>query len=182
MSGSIGSIAVVWTMTACGAPELTGVAQASPCAELAAECLHCTLPGPKEACSAAIASGSDVQCTVALGDSQVIADCTADGGPDAGDAAPLPACAAGATPDAGCSCAPPDPCAPTCDPGGCLIQCLPGATCQGSCSGGGCTFDCKGGSTCANACAGGGCTFQCEENAVCSDTCGADPASACIGP
>jgi hypothetical protein len=172
------------TLAACDTPAATPDTQPSPCTELAAACPHCMQAGPRETCDTAVASGSDVQCAVALDDSQVKADCPVDGGTDTADAPPLPACGAGnASADAGCSCAPPGPCAPTCDGGDCRIECLPGATCQASCGGGGCTFDCKGGSMCANGCAGGGCTFQCEENAVCADTCGDDAGGApCIGP
>lgn len=174
-----------------------------PCAQLASECDACTGTGPKETCQTAVASGDAVQCTVALDDPGVRADCAAsdggtDGSPSDGpaDGASLPACASQATAGVACSCtgdcAPScqggscdetclagSTCSPTCAGGRCVVQCAAGATCEGSCAGGGCVFHCAGGSTCANSCTGGGCTFQCEVNAICNDTCAG---GGCIGP
>jgi hypothetical protein len=169
---------------ACSTPLATPEPTIGPCAQLQPECARCDAPGPKETCTTAVASGDDVQCTVALDDPGVVASCSApDAGAEGGEAAaPPPPCGAQATADAGCSCAAPGPCSPSCEAGDCYVQCLSGATCQASCAGGGCTFDCKAGSTCANSCAGGECTFQCELDAVCSDTCNADAGDPCIGP
>jgi hypothetical protein len=172
-----------------------------PCAVLGTECPYCTQPAAVQTCQNAVATGDDVQCTVALDDSQVIADCVVpDGGGDAtldGDAS-LPACDPTVTSDdAGCACAEPcattcpgghcqitcpagATCAPTCDGGYCDIVCLDGATCEASCAGGNCVLDCKAGSTCASSCSGGYCSFQCEDGAVCNDTCATN--QTCTGP
>ncbi|HEY3819735.1 MAG TPA: hypothetical protein VGL81_21350 [Polyangiaceae bacterium] len=156
-----------------------------PCAILSTECPYCTLPGPKETCENAVATSDDVQCTVALDDQDVVANCVAsDGGSDGGvdapaDAPPLPLCdAAQVLPDAACSCV--APCVVTCPAGGCTIDCPKGATCLGSCSGGSCVFGCPAGSTCTDSCEGGGCAFQCQNDSVCNDTCATTPP--CTGP
>jgi hypothetical protein len=157
-----------------------------PCAVLSTECPYCTQPGPQETCQNAVATSDDVQCTIALDDSDVIADCVVpDGGGEASspeaavDAPPLPVCdAAVVEPDAGCSCVP--PCVTECPAGGCTISCPAKATCEGSCSGGNCIFKCAAGATCTDSCSGGGCTFQCEDQSVCNDTCATTPA--CVGP
>jgi hypothetical protein len=166
-----------------------------PCAVLGTECHYCTDPVAKEACENALATSDDIQCTVALSDSNVAADCVVpDGGGDAeidGAGGALLACdPTVAQPDAGCSCE--EPCAtscpaggcditcpagdagavctPSCDGGRCEIHCLPGATCEASCAGGFCVWDCQAGSTCASSCAGGGCVQQCADDSVCNNT------------
>ena len=167
-----GTVAAV--MAACAEPPPDNTPD--PCAVLGTECPYCTQPGPKGTCENALATSDDVQCTVALDDPDVIADCVVpDGGTDASlggstDASALPACdAAEVAPDAGCACVP--PCETTCPGGGCTIGCPGGHTCEGSCSGGNCVFQCGAGATCTDSCDGGGCTFQCADNAVCNDTC-----------
>lgn len=174
------AVAVVW---ACASPPPDNTPD--PCAVLSTECPYCTQPGPKGTCENALATSDDIQCTVALDDSEVIADCVVpdgggDGAPEATtDAPPLPVCdAAQAAPDAGCSCVP--PCVTTCPVGGCQIVCPGGATCQASCSGGACVFQCAAGSTCTDSCEGGGCSFECATNSVCNDTCASTPP--CVGP
>ena len=127
-------VALAW---ACASPPPDNTPD--PCAVLTAECPYCTDPTAKETCENAIATADDVQCTVALDDTDVIATCVVpDGGSDAPfvsttDAPPLPACdAAQVLPDAGCTCTP--PCATTCPGGGCEIDCPPDAACLGSCN------------------------------------------------
>jgi hypothetical protein len=202
--GSVAALAVLAAAWACSS-EPPPDNSPDPCAVLATECPYCTQPGPKETCENAVALSDDIQCTVALDDSQVIADCVVtDGGGDAepdGEGGALPACDPSvASPDAGCSCAEPcattcpaggcditcapgpsgAPCSPTCEGGHCTIRCLAGATCEASCAGGYCVWLCEGNSTCSSSCAGGGCTSQCEDNAVCSDTpCPPSPSPAC---
>ena len=171
-------------MAACS-PIVAPETAPDPCALLSTECSHCADPGPKQTCQTAVASGDPVQCTVALDDSNVMADCVVpDGGGDAtletsSDAPPLAACdAAQVSPDAGCACVP--PCTTTCASGGCEIACPAGATCKASCAGGNCVFQCATGATCTDSCEGGGCTFQCSTGAVCNDTCATTPP--CVGP
>jgi hypothetical protein len=175
-----------------------------PCAVLSTECPYCSQPGPKETCTNAAVTGDDVQCTVALDDPGVVADCVVpDGGGDAtleggAEASMLPMCnTTQALPEAGCSCAPPCAttcptggcditcpaggiCAPSCDGGHCTIHCESGATCDATCNGGDCIFTCAAGSTCNNTCAAGGCAFQCADDSVCNDMC--PPAPRCTGP
>jgi len=173
------AVAVAW---ACASPPPDN--SPDPCSILQTECPYCTEAGPKGTCENALGTSDDVQCTVALDDPGVIADCVVPDGGDASlvtttDAPVLPACdAAQASPDAGCSCV--APCETACPGGGCAIDCPAGATCLASCSGGGCVFKCAAGATCTDSCDGGGCTFQCANDAVCNDTCATTPA--CIGP
>ncbi len=176
--GCLGMAAAAAAASACPAP--APVNSPDPCAVLSTECQYCTQPGPKETCQNAVSMSDDVQCTVALDDQDVVADCVVpDGGSDASveapaDAPPLPVCdAAQVLPDAGCECVP--PCVTTCPAGGCEIDCPGGATCQATCSGGGCVFKCAAGATCTDSCDGGGCSFQCENDAVCHDTCATMP-------
>jgi hypothetical protein len=173
----------VAVMGACASPPPDNTPD--PCAILSTECPHCTQPGPKGTCENALATSDDVQCTVALDDTSVIADCVVpDGGGDAApeastDAPALPICdAAQVSADAGCSCV--GLCLVTCPGGGCTIACPAAATCQASCSGGGCIFQCAAGATCTDSCTGGGCSFQCANDSVCNDTCALTPP--CAGP
>jgi hypothetical protein len=181
--GVIGVVLGVSLAWACASPAPENTPD--PCAVLTAECPYCTDPTAKETCDNAVATSDDVQCTVALDDTGVIATCVVpDGGSDAPfvsttDAPPLPACdAAQVLPDAGCTCSP--PCVTTCPGGGCTIDCPPDAACLGSCNGGGCIFKCAAGATCTDSCDGGDCSCQCENDSVCNDTCATTPA--CVGP
>ena len=173
-----------------------------PCAVLSTECPFCAQPGPKQTCQTAVASSDDIQCTVALDDSQVIADCVVpDGGNDVrrstgrtrrlADLAPVRPVASLARRRMRVRRAlrhhvrrgrmrdrlrPAGAvCSPTCDGGGCVVHCLAGATCEASCDGGRCVFDCQDGSSCASSCAGGGCAFQCADGSVCNNTCATTP-------
>jgi len=171
------AVAVVW---ACASPP--PVNTPDPCAVLSTECPYCTQPGPKGTCENALATSDDVQCTVALDDSQVIADCVVpDGGSNEAstDAPVFPLCdAAQVSADAACTCV--SPCVTTCPAGGCVIACPPDASCQASCGGGTCVFQCAPGATCTDSCEGGGCSFECATNSVCNDTCAVTPP--CVGP
>ena len=167
------AVAVVW---ACASPP--PVNTPDPCAVLSTECPYCTQPGPKGTCENALATSDDVQCTVALDDSQVIADCVVpDGGSNEAstDAPVFPLCdAAQVSADAACTCV--SPCVTTCPAGGCVIACPPDASCQASCGGGTCVFQCAPGATCTDSCEAGGCTFQCATDSVCNNTyCPATP-------
>jgi len=175
------AVAVVW---ACASPPPDNTPD--PCAVLSTECPYCTEASAQETCQTAVATSDDVQCTVALDDTTVIADCVVpDGGGDASlvpttDAPALPACdAAEVAPDAGCACVP--PCVTTCPAGGCVIGCPGDAACQASCAGGDCVFKCASGATCTDSCEGGGCSFECATGSVCNDTY-CPPTPACVGP
>jgi hypothetical protein len=175
------ALAAVAVAAACANP--TPEDAPDPCGVLTAECPHCTQAATKETCENAVSTGDPVQCTIALDDEDVVADCVVpDGGgpPEASfDAPVLPLCdAAEVSADAGCSCVP--PCVTTCPGGGCTIDCPPGATCQASCGGGGCVFQCAPRATCTDSCDGGGCAFQCQNGSVCNDTCATTPP--CEGP